>query len=133
MKPAFKKIILFVVIIIIVTILAVLVLGKNKSETTKILQTTNLSTTSTQTGGNDSAKFLQSLSQVKAISLDTTFFKNKSYQKLVDFSITPVVEDPRIIGRQNPFAPIGSDFMSTVPTVPVNQNDVVDPNAKKNN
>lgn len=130
MKPAFKKIILFVVIVIVVTVVAVLVLGKNKSATTQILQTTNLSTTTTQTTGNDSGKFLQSLSQVKAVSLDTTFFKNKSYQKLVDFSLTPIIEDPRIIGRPNPFAPIGNDSMSTSPNI---QNDVVDPIIKKTN
>lgn len=129
MKPAFKKIILFIVIVVVITIVAVLVLGKNDTETTKILQTTGLSTT-TESEDDDSGEFLQSLSQIKAINLDTTFFKNKSYQKLVDFSITPVIEDPRIIGRPNPFAPIGADSASNTPNT---QNDVVDPSIKNPN
>ncbi|MBP6912369.1 MAG: hypothetical protein KBB86_00350 [Candidatus Pacebacteria bacterium] len=130
MKPALKKIIIFVSIVIIVTVVAVLVLGKNNSATNAILQTTNLSTTTTQTEGDQSGKFLQSLSQVKSINLDTTFFKNKSYQKLVDFSLTPVIEDQRLIGRPNPFAPIGSDSVFVPPT---NLNDTIDQNAKKIN
>lgn len=130
MKPAFKKIILFVVIVVIITIVAVFIFGKNKNSTNSILQTTNLSTTTTQTQGGDSGKFLQSLSQVRSINLDTTFFNNKSYQKLVDFSLTPVIEDNRIIGRPNPFAPIGSDSIINNPT---NTNEVIDSNSKKNN
>jgi hypothetical protein len=130
MKSSFKKIILFIVIIFIVTIVAVLVFGKKNTATTKILQATNLSTTTSQTSTNDSSKFLQSLSQVRDINLDTTFFKNKAYQKLVDLSLTPVIEDTRIIGRPNPFAPIGTDYITNSVN---NSNDIVDQNPKKPN
>ncbi|OGI71799.1 hypothetical protein A3J61_02240 [Candidatus Nomurabacteria bacterium RIFCSPHIGHO2_02_FULL_38_15] len=110
MKSTFKKIILFILIIGAIIIVAILVFGKEKIQT-NVLQSQNqslLSTTEPSTA-NDSAKFLQSLAQVKSMKLDTTFFANKSYQKLVDFSLPIVLEDPRLVGRVNPFAPLGVD------------------------
>lgn len=107
MKSTLKKIILFVVIIGIITTIAILVFGKDKTIPSVLNTTSPLSTTTTPT--NDSGKFLQSLSQVKSINLDTTIFSSKSYQKLVDFSLPIILEDPRIVGRPNPFAPLGSD------------------------
>ena len=80
MKSTFKKIILFILIIGAIIIVAILVFGKEKIQT-NVLQSQNqslLSTTEPSTA-NDSAKFLQSLAQVKSMKLDTTFFANKSY------------------------------------------------------
>lgn len=130
MKPTIRKIILFTILVVAAIVLVALVLGKNKTNNTDVLQTTSLKTTTTPTDGTQAGKFLQSLSQVQAINLDTTFFNNKSYQRLVDFSITTVIEDPRLIGRPNPFAPLGAD---SIINQPVNPNPVVDPNAKKTN
>lgn len=108
MKSTLKKIILFILIIGVITTIAILVFGKNKI--TPSVLNTNSPLSTTTTSNDDSGKFLQSLSQVKSINLDTTIFSSKSYQKLVDFSLPIVLDDPRIVGRPNPFAPIGSDL-----------------------
>lgn len=46
------------------------------------------------------------LSTISQIVIDTSLFKNPSYKLLRD---TPVSLGSEIIGRQNPFAPIGTD------------------------
>jgi len=50
--------------------------------------------------------FLSSLVSLKKITIDTTLFTNKSFNSLRNNSVKL---DPVSPGRQNPFAPIGSD------------------------
>lgn len=56
-------------------------------------------------------EFSTLLSNIKRISIDTSLFDNAAYKLLRDF---PVSLGSDIVGRTNPFAPIGSD--STVGT-----------------
>lgn len=46
------------------------------------------------------------LSSINTISIDTSIFQNASYRALRDY---PVLLGTDVVGRQNPFAPIGSD------------------------
>lgn len=112
MKSTFKKILLFVGILAVIIILAVVVFGKNSND--KSLNAPVQTTTSSPISGQ-SQKFLQSLSQVKSITLDTTFFDDPAYLKLKDFTKPITLEDTRLIGRPNPFAPLGSDNIFNEP------------------
>ena len=51
-------------------------------------------------------EFSMLLSTIKSISIDTSLFTNRSYLSLRDFPITLGTE---IVGRPNPFAPVGYD------------------------
>lgn len=126
MKSTFKKIILFVAIIAVIIIVAVLVFGKNNTNKDLLQNGGTLSTTQNPTNSTQSANFLQSLSQVKSITLDTTFFTGKAYQKLIDYSTPIVLEDQRLIGRPNPFAPLGSDSVFNQPDSSVTDPTILD-------
>jgi hypothetical protein len=52
------------------------------------------------------ASFSTLLSSINGITLDTSIFQNAGYRALRDY---PVTLGTAIIGRQNPFAPIGID------------------------
>lgn len=61
------------------------------------------------TGAQNSAaanEFSSLLSSVKSITIDTAVFQNPAYRALRDY---PVVLGTDIMGRANPFAPVGSD------------------------
>ncbi len=57
-----------------------------------------------------SDEFSNLLSSIKRITIDTSLFDNPAYKMLRDF---PVSLGSEIVGRTNPFAPIGSDAGST--------------------
>lgn len=50
------------------------------------------------------------LSSISTISINTAIFQNPSYKALRDY---PVVLGTDVVGRPNPFAPIGSDQLTT--------------------
>ncbi len=58
---------------------------------------------STSTGGNE---FASLLSSIKSITIDDSVFSTPAYKALRDHPITLGTD---IIGRSNPFAPVGSD------------------------
>jgi hypothetical protein len=53
-----------------------------------------------------SDEFSVLLSSIKRINIDTSLFNNKAYQLLRDF---PVSLGSEVVGRTNPFAPVGTD------------------------
>ncbi len=61
------------------------------------------------TGGTGA--FTALLSSINGINLDTSIFSSPAYKALRDY---PVSLGTAIIGRQNPFAPIGIDSGSTI-------------------
>lgn len=125
MNPTLKKIFIVVLIIGAVTAVAILVLGKDDTNNDLLQNSTVITTQSNEP--SESSKFLQSLSQVKSINLDTTFFNNSSYKKLVDISIPIILEDQRLIGRPNPFAPIGVDAVFNQPESGSTETDIAKP------
>ncbi len=109
------KIFAIVIGIIAVIIAAVSFLGNNSPVENTTGLTSSAGTTlpggggavTTQTGD---ASFSTLLSSIKGITLDTSIFQNAGYKALRDY---PVNLGTAIIGRQNPFAPIGVDSSST--------------------
>lgn len=120
MNKTLKKILIFVVIIGVLIILAIIFLGKKGDP--ELQNTGVLQTTSQSADKSPSSNFLQSLSQVKSIELDTTIFENKIYQRLNDYTIPIILNDDRLIGRSNPFAPVGVDIIFNQPDSSGSQN-----------
>jgi hypothetical protein len=56
-------------------------------------------------------EFSKVLSSINSITIDTTIFKNRAYMLLRDY---PVTLGTDVVGRADPFAPIGSDASSPV-------------------
>jgi len=52
----------------------------------------------------EGGEILKMLAELKSIKLDTSFFENKTFKSLVDFSVELTTEKA---GRLNPFAPFG--------------------------
>lgn len=77
-------------------------------------------------------QFVESLSGIKGVNLDKTIFSSKEFNSLVDYTSSLVPEPNR--GRPNPFAPIGSDVVSTLdaptPASDVNTNTQTDLNTQ---
>lgn len=120
MNSTLKKILIFVLILVVVIVALALVFGKRGVD--KNLQSNGvLNTTQTVVGGQ-SQKFLENLSQVKSITLDTTFFNDPSYLKLKDLTLPITLEDQRLIGRPNPFAPLGVDTIFNAPEEEIDTN-----------
>lgn len=113
MNSTLKKILIFVLILAVIIVILVLVFGKKPVN--KDLQDGGVLNTTQSPIGEQSQKFLQSLSQVRSITLDTTLFKDPAYQKLKDLTLPITLEDTRLIGRPNPFAPLGVDTIFNAP------------------
>lgn len=58
------------------------------------------------TSAVDTGTFSALLSSISSITLDTSIFSNPGYKALRDY---PIALGTAIIGRPNPFAPIGTD------------------------
>lgn len=113
MNPTLKKIFIFVLIVGAIIIASVLIFGREKNS--DLLESKTLVSTTTPAENIQSEKFLDSLSKVNSVKLDTTLFNSKAYQKLTDFSLPIILEDQRLIGRPNPFAPLGVDAVFNQP------------------
>lgn len=72
---------------------------------------TQVSQTATSKMG---AQVLSALNQLRQLQLDTSVFSNATFKSLKDFS-QPLPTD-QIPGRDNPFAPIGTNVSKTVST-----------------
>lgn len=112
------KIVIIVVIILIVGIGGASLLGnktpvpvKSSSPLTSSSGSAPAGTTSQNSASSD--EFSNLLSSVKRITIDTSIFDNPAYKMLRDF---PVSLGSDIVGRVNPFAPIGTDSASSAPT-----------------
>ena len=60
----------------------------------------------------DAQQLVQSLNDLRSVTLDGAIFTNPSFQALKDFS-TPIVPEP--VGRADPFAPISAGQGAAVP------------------
>lgn len=106
------KIVIFIVVGLIAVVIALSVFGG--SSATPPASTGALSTTATLPGNatrpagtaTGSSEFSALLSNVKSIDIDTSIFQNNAYKSLRDY---PVSLGTDVVGRQNPFAPIGVD------------------------
>ncbi len=72
----------------------------------------NIVTADQDVGG----EFLQMLLNLKAIKLNTSIFDNTSYKSLKDYTV--VLEEPKNVGRPNPFAPVGQDVVVPPKQIP---------------
>lgn len=54
----------------------------------------------------DGQEFLSRLRELESITLDGAILEDPRFQSLIDFTVIPESEE---VGRENPFAPIGSE------------------------
>ncbi len=104
-----KKIKTFaIVILVIALIIGATTFMSNGKRTTQ----TDTSLSSSKGAGvtsmapQNNTEFSSLLSTIKGIEIDTSIFSNEAYMTLRDY---PVILGSDIIGRPNPFAPIGLD------------------------
>lgn len=116
MNSTLKKILIAVVVIAVIVVIIILISNRGQENRDLLRSSGSLAPSQTLNDKSQASNFLQSLSEVKSIELDTTIFENKVYQKLVDFSVPITLNDQRLIGRPNPFAPIGVDAIFNQPT-----------------
>lgn len=102
-------------IILVIGVIILLVLLSQKKAATPAPQGTLTSSTAlpfpeTQTTTpSNSDEFSALLSNISRISIDTTLFTNPAYLMLRGF---PVSLGTDVVGRNNPFAPVGTDGVS---------------------
>lgn len=108
-----KKVKIFVIVvgIIIILIWAFSSIGNSPSSSDNAALSSSASTVLPGGGGpitsdQNSVSFSGLLSSISSINLDISLFSNPGYLALRD---NPVVLGTAIIGRPNPFAPLGSD------------------------
>jgi hypothetical protein len=114
-----KKVKIFAISIIA---LAIIIFAASRFGSNKIdVSTKNVSPLSSSNGvvplpnsggtsSNTSAdEFSSLLSNIKSINIDTSLFDNTAYKMLRDF---PVSLGSDVVGRVNPFAPVGTDSSS---------------------
>lgn len=117
-----KKVKIFgvVVIVIAVIIFATSFLGKKKIDapaksTSPLSSSTGaipLPGVTANTSKTSVDEFSSLLSSIKSITIDTSLFSNPAYKMFRDF---PVSLGSDIVGRTNPFAPVGTDVGGNIP------------------
>ena len=118
MTPKIKNIIIFVAVIIAFILIYIFFIKSSPEENNLISISSNSaipSTTNTSKGSDVLATrdFLAILLSVKSIKLDDGIFSDAAFNALFDSNIVLIPDGTE--GRTNPFAPIGSDFTSTLP------------------
>ena len=110
-----KKVKIFVIVVGIIALLILIfsyVGNSAPAASTNGLSSTAGTVSAIPGGGSlvapsqNNSSFSSLLSSINGITLDTSVFSSPAYQALRD---NPVVLGTAIIGRQNPFAPIGAD------------------------
>lgn len=108
-----KKVKIFVIVIAVIAVLIVIfnyVGGSTPAPASTGLTSSAGTVLPGGAAGDPSAatagQFASTLSSINSINLDTSIFSNPAYQALRDY---PVALGTAIIGRTNPFAPVGSD------------------------
>ncbi|MBP6904608.1 MAG: hypothetical protein KBB91_00940 [Candidatus Pacebacteria bacterium] len=123
MKKKLKTILVLVVVVVVIGIGANYFLQK-RGTTPTVTTTGPLSSSSkaagvtTSTTGTSTAvtsEFSNLLSTIKSISIDTTIFSDPSYRSLRDY---PVALGTEMVGRPNPFAPVGYDAVPAGTAMP---------------
>ncbi|MEO5646481.1 MAG: hypothetical protein ABIO57_01775 [Candidatus Paceibacterota bacterium] len=114
-----KKVKIFIIVIGIIAVLifAFNFFGNNtpaSTTTAGIASNVSTSTSPSATGATgtsaSSSSFTALLSSISGITLDTSIFSNPGYKALRDY---PLSLGTAVIGRQNPFAPLGVDSTGT--------------------
>lgn len=113
----------FLIIIIILAIIAGAVFFSKKA-TPAATNSTGLASTGDALGGASAKKdttntagvddFAAALANIKSVSIDTAIFNDPVYKTLQD---NPVSLGTDVIGRNNPFAPVGTDAPDPAPFV----------------
>lgn len=111
MNKKLKKIAIIILVIAIIMFGASFLIKKApiKAKEGALSSSNNTSPTtniSPKKATSSSDEFGALLSSIKQISIDTSLFDNKAYKMLRDF---PVLLGSDIVGRTNPFAPVGSE------------------------
>lgn len=109
------KTILIILMVILAVVFVVIMRGNSsaqKKSTTGLSSSVTVPLPGAPTSeiGND--EFSALLSRISRITINTALFKNPAYMTLRDY---PVVLGTDLVGRTNPFAPIGSDGPIQVP------------------
>jgi hypothetical protein len=118
MSPLIKN------IIIVAGVAIVLFVGyffflKPSPEIAPLVSSSNTLSPLNQTGDINAPlanEFLTLLLSVKSIRLDDSIFSNGIFNTLRDSSI--ILTPDATIGRPNPFAPLGNDFVPIIPATP---------------
>jgi hypothetical protein len=112
------KIFVIVIVVIIVIVIAISAFGSSSTPDTSSTGLTSSASGTVIPGGpasdpaaGNANQFSLQLANIKNITLDTSIFSSPAYKALQD---NPVVLGTAVIGRVNPFAPIGSDSSVTV-------------------
>lgn len=111
-----KKVKIFAIVVLVIAVIIAIssFASRNKSANVSNRSSNPLSSTtgvvplpdaSPNTKASDD-EFSKVLSTIKSISIDTSIFQNRAYTLLRDF---PVSVGSDVVGRNNPFAPIGVD------------------------
>lgn len=104
------KIILIISVIIAIVVLASSLLGKKQPKTNNsnspLSSSAGVSIVPTGMATVSNDEFSNLLSSISRINIDTSLFDNRAYKLLRDF---PVSLGSEVVGRTNPFAPIGVD------------------------
>ena len=118
MSPKIKNIILFVGIGLVLAVVYFVFIKKAPEEPNLQTVSSGLTTTTTNEVSSEPKQdsqiakdFLALLLSVKGINLDDSIFANTAFSHLRDSSILLVQDGNE--GRANPFAPIGTDVVST--------------------
>lgn len=83
----------------------------NKETLTNVVSTTMVPNTKEEkTIKEEGVDFVAILSRLKNLSLDMSFFNNQEFKNLSDFSVSLPILEP---GRNNPFAPLGTEGSSS--------------------
>jgi hypothetical protein len=93
-----KKIIAIIVVVIVLGFLAYTFFGNKPAETNTLVSNKN---SSVKVG----ADLLAALATLDTLKLDTDFFKDATFKRLINFS-RDIPTQPK--GRSNPFAPLGT-------------------------
>ncbi len=115
MNPKLRKILLFASILAVLLVGYVIFSKKEPAKSTGSLSsTTGVANVAGSNVQNNTLgqEFLNSLLNLKKITLDQTIFTSKTFTNLQDFTNVVSNTDPQ--GRQNPFAPLGVDAAATL-------------------
>jgi hypothetical protein len=101
-----KNKIIIIIVVVIVAVMAFVYL-KNSGDNSQ----TSLVSEAKSSQSADSDYVLKLLNRMSKIKLDDTIFFSQMFSSLKDTTVTLV---PQSIGRNNPFAPLGSDGTTSV-------------------
>jgi phosphomevalonate kinase len=95
-----KNSIVIIILVVVIGMIAYWYLGQNNSSTAYL-------TTDVKTTDSVDAKYIYNiLQQMARVNLDDSIFSNTLFQNLKDNTVS---FPPQVSGRNNPFAPVGSD------------------------